>query len=77
MHGAPFGEIARQSAPGAAGALQIENGTKDIVQIHFARCCAFTGTFQQEKERRKLLATDIAWVGFSVHADSLQQRLRQ
>ena len=28
MHGAPFGEIARQSAPGAAGALQIENGTR-------------------------------------------------
>jgi len=32
MHGAPFGEIARQSAPGAASALQIENGTKDIVR---------------------------------------------
>ena len=29
MHGAPLGEIARQSAPGAAGALQIEkNGTR-------------------------------------------------
>ena len=47
MHGAPFGEVARQSVPGAASALQVENGTKDIVQIHFARCCAFTGTFQQ------------------------------
>ena len=77
MYGAPFGEIARQSAPGAASALQIENGTKDIVQVHLAWRCAFTGTFQQGKERRKLLATDIAWVGFSVHADSLQQRLRQ
>jgi len=75
MYGAPFGEIARQSAPGAAGALQIENGTKNIVQVHFTRCCAFTGTFQQGKERRKLLATDIAWVGFSVHTDSLQQKL--
>ena len=78
MHGAPFGEVARQSAPGAAGALQIENGTKDIVQVHFqvhfAWRCAFTGTFQQGTERRKLLATDIAWVGFSVHAESLQQR---
>ena len=76
MHGAPFGEIARQSAPGAAGALQIENGTKDIVQVHLAWRCAFTGTFQQREERRKLLATDIAWVGFSVHADSLQRRRR-
>ena len=47
MHGAPFGEIARQSAPGAASALQIENGTKDIVQVHLAWRCAFTGTFQQ------------------------------
>ena len=28
MHGAPFGEIARQSAPGAASALQVENGTR-------------------------------------------------
>ena len=70
MHGAPFGEIARQSAPGAASVLQIENGTKDIVQVHLAWRCAFTGTFQQGKERRKLLATDIAWVGFSVHANS-------
>ena len=77
MHGAPFGEIARQSAPGAAGALQVENGTKNIVQVHLAWRCAFTGTFQRGKEGRKLLATDIAWVGFSVHADSLQQRLRQ
>ena len=75
MHGAPFGEIARQSAPGAAGALQIENGTKDIVQIHFARCCAFTGTFQKREKGGKLRATDIAWVGFSVHTDSLQQKL--
>ena len=42
---------------------------RDIVQVHLAWRCAFTGTFQQGKERRKLLATDIAWVGFSVHAD--------
>ena len=28
MHGAPFGEVARQSAPGAASALQVENGTR-------------------------------------------------
>ena len=50
MHGAPFGEIARQSAPGAASALQIEDGAKDIVQVHFARCRAFTGTFQEREK---------------------------
>ena len=50
-------------------------GTKDIVQVHLTWRCALTGTFQQGKERRKLLATDIAWVGFSVHTDSLQQKL--
>ena len=71
MHGAPFGEIARQSAPGAASALQIEDGAKDIVQVHFARCCAFTGTFQEREKGGKLCATYIAWVGFSVHTDSL------
>ena len=76
MYGAPFGEIARQSAPRAVSALQIE-GTKDIVQVHLAWRCAFTGTFQQGKEGGELLASDIAWVGFSVHTDSLQQRLRQ
>ena len=75
MYGAPFGEIARQSALGAAGALQIENGTKDIVQVHLTWRCAFTGTFQQGEEGCKLLATNIAWVGFSVHTDSLQQKL--
>ena len=73
MDSAPFGKIARQSTPGAAGTLQIEDGAKDIVQVHLAWRCAFTGTFQQGEERRKLLATDIAWVGFSVHADGLQQ----
>mgnify|MGYP001641275926 CR=1 FL=1 len=75
MDGAPFGEITRQGTPDTAGAQKIEDGTKDIVQVHLAWRCAFTGTFQQGKERRKLLATDIAWVGFSVHTDSLQQRL--
>ena len=76
MHGAPFGEIARQSAPGAASALQIENGTKDIVQVHLAWRCAFTGTFQKREKGGKLRATYIAWVDFSVHTDSLQQRRR-
>ena len=71
----PFGEIARQGTPGTVGAWKIEDGTKNIVQVHFAWCCAFTGAFQQGKEGRKLRAADIAWVGFSVHADSLQQRL--
>ena len=61
MHGAPFGEIARQSAPGAAGALQIENGTKDIVQVHLAWCCAVTGTFQKrEKGGGKLCTAYVA-----------------
>ena len=50
MHGAPFGEISWQSAPGAASALQIENGTKDIVQVHLAWRCAFTGLFPKEGE---------------------------
>ena len=54
---------------------RLENGTKNIVQVHQTWRCAFTGTFQQGKEGHKLLATDIAWVGFSVHADSLQQKL--
>ena len=75
MHGASFGEIARQSAPGTAGTLQIEDGAKDIVQIHFARCRAFTGIFQEREKEGKLCATYVAWIGFSVHADSLQQRL--
>ena len=70
MHGAPFGEIARQSR-----ALQIENGTKDIVQVHLAWRCAFTGTFQKREKGGKLCATYVAWIGFSVHADSLQQKL--
>ena len=76
MHGAPFGEVARQSAPGAASALQVENGTKDIVQVHLAWRCAFTDTFQKREKGGKLRATYIAWVDFSVHADSLQQRRR-
>ena len=50
MHGAPFGEIARQGTPGTAGTLHIEDGAKDIVQVHFARCCAFTGTFQEREK---------------------------
>ena len=75
MNGAPFGEITRQGTPGTTGALHIEDGTKNIVQVHFARCCAFTGAFRQEKEGRKLLASDIVWVGFSVHINNLQQRL--
>ena len=75
MDGAPFGEITRQGTPDTAGAQKIEDGTKDIVQVHFARCCAFTGAFQKREKRGKLCATDIAWVGFSVHTDSLQQRL--
>ena len=74
MYGAPFGEIARQSAPGAAGALQIEDGTRHRTNPLCAVLCVY-GHFPREGEGGKLLATDIAWVGFSVHADSLQQRL--
>ena len=48
---------------------------RDIVQADFVRCCAFTGTFQERDKGGKLCATYIAWVGFSVHADRLQQRL--
>ena len=76
MHGAPFGEIARQNAPGAAGTLQIEDDAKDIVQVHFARCRAFTGTFQEREKGGKLCATYVAWVGFSVLSGSLQQGRR-
>ena len=54
MHGAPFGEIARQSAPGAAGALQVENGTRHRTSPPGVRC-AFTGTFQQGEERRWMM----------------------
>ena len=72
MHGAPFGEIARQSAPGAASALQIENGTKKHrTSPPGVALCAF----QKREKGGKLLATDIAWVGFSVRTDSLQQKL--
>ena len=46
MNGAPFGKIARA---GAAGAQEIEDGTKDIVQIHPAGCCTLVGAFQQGK----------------------------
>ena len=35
--------------------------------------CAY-GLFPKEEKGSKLCATDIAWVGFSVHADSLPQR---
>ena len=52
MHGAPLGEIVRQGTPGTAGTLQIEDGAKDIVQVHFARCRAFMGTFQEREKGR-------------------------
>ena len=96
-----------------ASALQIEDGAKDIVQVHFARCRAFIVKYLKNRNSvaspccatcivfggapcyfllaillyehfpregeggGKLCTNDIAWVGFSVHADSLQQRLRQ
>ena len=48
MHDAPFEEIARQSAPEAASALQIENGTKDISRPygyapHGQKCAGVSG----------------------------------
>ena len=53
-----------------AVAQKRENGAEDIVQVHFARCCAFTGMhFPKEEEVGQMCVTDIAWVGFSVHAD--------
>ena len=45
-------KIARQGTPSTAAAQEIEDGAKDIVQVHFARCRAFTGTFQKREKGR-------------------------
>ena len=47
MHGAPFGEVARQSAPRAAGALQIENGTRHRTSPPGVALCVY-GYFPKE-----------------------------
>ena len=67
MHGAPFGEIARHSAPGAASALQIENGTRHRTNPLCAVLCVY-GYFPKEGGGGQLCTAYVTWVGFSVHA---------
>lgn len=70
MHGAPFGKVTGQRAPGAAGTQEVERGAEYLVQFYSARGGLFAGALQSRTDRIELFSGDVAGGGLS-HACSL------
>jgi hypothetical protein len=67
MHRSPFGKVAREHSPLAAGFEDIQQGAECIIQINGSGFGLLFGRFKDGQDLRKLFPSDVARVFFPVH----------